>query len=163
MSRWLAYFLRIVTIAAGYIAALVAAALFVNVMFFAGMGTESLATTHARAGIAFGTLLLASLYGHHTLVAAMVLVAWSEWSGRADWLLHALAGAGIAIFVYARRNGTAAGDHFDSRIAAVGIAAGIVGATVYWLISGRNAGKLMARYAVRSGGDVADEKPGTAD
>ena len=153
MSRWFAYFFRIVTITAGFVAALLAAALFMNVMFVAGMGTDLLVTTHARAGIAFGTVLLASLYGYQTLLPSLALIAWSEWDRLSDWLLHALAGAALSVFVYAHRNGVAAADHFDSRVAAVGVAAGIVGATVYWMICGRNAGRLIERYGTRTAGN----------
>lgn len=163
MSRWLAYFFRILAITAGFICALVAAALFVNVMFVAGAGTDLLATTHARAGIAFGTILIASLYGHQIFVPALALIAWAEWGSRSDWLLHALAGAGLAIFIYASRNGAAAGDHFDAGVAAVGVAAGIVGATVYWLISGRNAGKVLARHAGQSSQTDPDSRQDVAD
>lgn len=147
MSRWFAYFGHVVRVTVGFTAAMLGAALFVNVMAVGGMGPELLSQAHMQVGIAAGTLLLASLYGYLCFAPALALVAWSEWRGRADWLFHALAGGGLALVVFILRNGSAAGERFDSGMAAIGVAAGIVGATVYWLICGRNAGALITQIA----------------
>ena len=147
MSRWFAYFGHVVRVTIGFAAAMLAAALFVNVMAVGGATPELLSQAHMQVGIAAGTLLLASLYGYLCFAPALALVAWSEWCSRADWLFHALAGGGLALIVFVLRNGSAAGERFDGGMAAIGVAAGIVGATVYWLICGRRAGALITRMA----------------
>lgn len=150
MSRWLAYFLRIAMIIVGFIAGIASAALFASTLYFAGIGPDLLAESHMKIGILGAAAVMTSLYGYFSFVPAMAMVAVSEWSGRADWLSHALAGIALAVFIHARRNGVASVDNFDVSIAAIGVAASIVGASVYWALCGRRAGATIARYGGRS-------------
>jgi hypothetical protein len=140
MQRLTAYFLRLVVILIGFVAAVLVAGFFLSALIFLPLQDEPSVT--GRLTFVGGGLLLSSVAGYFSLAPALAAIAWSEWSGKRDWLFHALAGGAIALAVVTYRwNASTAG--MDE--AAATVAAGLIGGFVYWLIAGRSAGDLLSR------------------
>jgi hypothetical protein len=85
------------------------------------------------------TVLVASFAGTITLLPAAVLALLAEFFGWRSLLLHGLLGAGLGAAAAAIWGSPA--DQQWGGVVLAGAAAGIVGAGVYWLVAGRNAGK----------------------
>jgi hypothetical protein len=85
------------------------------------------------------TMLVASLAGSITLVPAAILAVLAELFSWRSLLLHGLLGAGLGAGAAAMWG--SASDPDWGNVVLAGAAAGIVGAGVYWLVAGRNAGK----------------------
>lgn len=84
------------------------------------------------------TIGVASIMGRAALLPALVIIAAFEFFKRRDWLSHALAGgvigAGLGAGAYAD------GADFAASRLAIHMACGIIAASVYWFLIGRNAG-----------------------
>ena len=98
--------------------------------------------------LAFGVLGVASLFARAALLPAFVIIAVFEFWRRRDWLSHALAGAAIALVatglpMVTRIAPGPAGSADPSRLIAINIACAIIGASIYWLLVGRNAGRWL--------------------
>jgi hypothetical protein len=147
MSTFFAYIWRLVVVLTGFGAAAVAAALFFVVAGvlpltngaqpdFADTVLDLAATTLllAMAVAAFSSMLLAI-----PVVILAVFAEYFKWNG---FLFHGVAGGilGLATTGIWHASRTVDG---ESHLVLVGAAAGIVGASVYWLVAGRNAGKLF--------------------
>lgn len=98
--------------------------------------------------LVIGVVGVASLFARAILLPALVIIAIFEFWRRRDWLSHALAGGALAL--------AAAGVPLAASVAsgsatpiepmqmiAIRTACAIIGASVYWLIAGRNAGRWL--------------------
>ncbi|MDF1608206.1 hypothetical protein PZ897_08465 [Hoeflea sp. YIM 152468] len=94
-----------------------------------------------------GVLGVASLFARAVLLPAFIIIAVFEFWRRRDWLSHALAGGGIALLAgLPLTTGISAGDGDmiePARMIAIHTACGIIGASIYWLIAGRKAGRWL--------------------
>lgn len=88
-----------------------------------------------------GVAGVASLFARAVLLPAFAIIALFEFLRRRDWLSYALAGAVMALAsgVYLA-GGTAAE---PAQMIAINTACAIIGASVYWLLTGRNAGRWL--------------------
>lgn len=96
--------------------------------------------------LAIGVLGVASLFARAVLLPALVIIAIFEFWRRRDWLSHALAGAVLALA--AAGLPLATGAYEGAGVEPIGMiairtACAIIGATVYWLVTGRNAGRWL--------------------
>lgn len=91
-----------------------------------------------------GVLGVASLFARAALLPAFVIIAIFEFWRRRDWLSHALAGGAIALVAASMplASGTAASIE-PAQLIAIHVACGIIGASIYWLFVGRNAGRWL--------------------
>ena len=95
-----------------------------------------------------GVFGVASLFARAVLLPGFAIIAVFEFWRRRDWLSHALAGAGLALVatslpLAAGINGTGAAAIDPARMIAIHMACGIIGASIYWLFTGRNAGRWL--------------------
>ncbi|MCO6391055.1 hypothetical protein GTW25_08440 [Aliihoeflea aestuarii] len=143
MSRLVTYFVRFVAILAGFIAACLAASLFVNVLFASTVVTvipefSEAARPALYVTVPFFALILANIsFGVFMIVAvAAELTSWRS------WLAHATGGAVVALYTGWRL--AEATDRLDAAsdpgLMLFTLAAGLVGGIAYWAIAGRSAG-----------------------
>lgn len=97
--------------------------------------------------LVIGVFGVASLFARAVLLPAFAVIAVFEFWRRRDWLSYALAGGIIALAassltVTTGTNSTAAAAE-SSWMIAVHMACGIIGASIYWLFTGRNAGRWL--------------------
>lgn len=102
-----------------------------------------------------GVVGVASLFARAVLLPAFAIIAIFEFLRRRDWLSYALAGAALALAsgVYLA-GGTAAE---PAQIIAIHTACAIIGASVYWLVTGRNAGRWLPSERARTATAVDGE------
>lgn len=98
--------------------------------------------------LAVGVLGVASLFARAVLLPALVIIAAFEFLRRRDWLSHALAGGVLALAAAGlpAATGIYAGDWAPlepAQMIAVRTACAIIGASIYWLVTGRNAGRWL--------------------
>ena len=98
--------------------------------------------------LVIGVLGVASLFARAVLLPALVIIAIFEFWRRRDWLSYALAGGGIALAATGvplaiRINSGSATSIEPVHLIAIHVACGIIGASIYWLFSGRNAGRWL--------------------
>lgn len=109
--------------------------------------------------LVIGVVGVASLFARAALLPAFILIAVFEFWRRRDWLSHALAGGAIALaaasMVFATQSAAPSG---STRLIAVQVACGIIGASVYWLFVGRNAGRWLPSER-RASADITDPRP----
>jgi hypothetical protein len=138
MTTFLAYIARLITISIGFSAAVLTAVTVVSLPLWAQPdGTETVLMVTA---FAMGAVFLAAQLGSAAGFLVLLVLAVSEYLSWRDWLTYALAGGGVT-------GGTMliiAGAQDVSGLALV-TAAGLAGGIVYWLIAGRNAGKLFEK------------------
>jgi hypothetical protein len=95
-----------------------------------------------------GVFGVASLFARAVLLPAFVLIAIFEFWRLRDWLSYALAGGGMALAasslpITTAINSGAATVVEPSWLIAIHVACGIIGASIYWLFVGRNAGRWL--------------------
>lgn len=93
-----------------------------------------------------GVFGVASLFARAALLPAFILIAIFEFWRRRDWLSHALAGAAIALVAAGMplAIGTDPATSIEpAQLIAIHVACGIIGASIYWLVAGRNAGRWL--------------------
>jgi hypothetical protein len=96
--------------------------------------------------LVIGVFGVASLFARAVLLPAFAVIAVFEFWRRRDWLSYALAGGIIALaasslpLTTATTTGAAAE---PSLMIAIHAACGIIGASIYWLFTGRNAGRWL--------------------
>ncbi|SOE16874.1 hypothetical protein SAMN05877838_1759 [Hoeflea halophila] len=109
--------------------------------------------------LVIGVVGVASLFARAALLPAFILIAVFEFWRRRDWLSHALGGGAIALaaasMVFATQSAASAG---STRLIAVHVACGIIGASVYWLFVGRSAGRWLPSER-RASPDIGDPRP----
>jgi hypothetical protein len=105
-----------------------------------------------------GVLGVASLFARAALVPAFIIIAIFEFWRRRDWLSHALAGGTIALAAASLplAIGTDPATPIEpAQLIAIHVACGIIGASIYWLFAGRNAGRWLPSERARPS-DSAD-------
>lgn len=91
-----------------------------------------------------GVFGVASLFARAALLPAFILIAIFEFWRRRDWLSHALAGAAIALVAASMPLATGSVPSIEpAQLIAIHVACGIIGASIYWLVAGRNAGRWL--------------------
>lgn len=91
-----------------------------------------------------GVFGVASLFARATLVPAFILISIFEFWRRRDWLSHALAGGAIALVAASMPLATGSVPSIEpAQLIAIHVACGIIGASIYWLVAGRNAGRWL--------------------
>lgn len=95
-----------------------------------------------------GVFGVASLFARAVLLPAFAVIAIFEFWRRRDWLSYALAGAVIALMATAfpmatAINGATGAAIVPARMIAIHMACGIIGASIYWLFTGRGAGRWL--------------------
>lgn len=98
--------------------------------------------------LVIGVFGVASLFARAVLLPAFALIAVFEFWRRRDWLSYALAGGVIALAasslpITTATNSAAASAAEPSWMIAIHTACGIIGASIYWLFTGRNAGRWL--------------------
>ncbi|MDP2731639.1 MAG: hypothetical protein Q8O63_00780 [Hoeflea sp.] len=98
--------------------------------------------------LVIGVFGVASLFARAALLPAFIIIAIFEFWRRRDWLSHALAGGGIALATASVPLATGIGSGAampgePAQLIAIHVACGIIGASVYWLFCGRNAGRWL--------------------
>lgn len=98
--------------------------------------------------LAIGVLGVASLFARAALLPAFVIIAIFEFWRRRDWLSYALAGGAIALAATSvplamRINSESAVSSEPAQLIAIHVACAIIGASIYWLFVGRNAGRWL--------------------
>ncbi|MBC7282441.1 hypothetical protein [Hoeflea sp.] len=105
--------------------------------------------------LVIGVVGVASLFARAVLIPAFAIIAVFEFLRRRDWLSYALAGAVMALAsgVY-----LAGGDAVEpAQIIAIHTACAIIGASVYWLVAGRNAGRWLPSERARAAAAIDGE------
>lgn len=96
--------------------------------------------------LVIGVFGVASLFARAVLLPAFAVIAVFEFWRRRDWLSYALAGGIIALAASGMplTTPTSTGAAAEpSWMLAIHTACGIIGASVYWLLTGRNAGRWL--------------------
>jgi hypothetical protein len=161
LSRLLAYLWRLAVILAGFAAGALSASLFMNVLMFSAF--DLLAENYgvvSRPGFWISVAFFTFFSAYLAFIPVCILVLYSEYLGRRDWLFHALAGGACALYVLAW-SWMDPGAHpatANPGFAAAAIAAGMVAGCAYWLVAGRRAG-LWLRQANEKGDDAATPSP----
>lgn len=153
MSRVLVYLGRFAAILTGFVAAVLAASLFCNLLVIGGLGWADVAPVMFDGPIYVSVALLAALFGYHAFPPAMAAILLAEFAGFRDWLFHALAGAGVAAAAMglAWREWLDRPGGFDTGLAPGLVACGMVGGIAYWLVAGRSSGLWLRRPDMASG------------
>lgn len=133
MTRLLHYIFRFALAVLGFICAIIAASVFLNILL---IGSSE--WSHTEGPFLFTTVpVFAVVIGYSVFFPAAVLILYAELAGWRDWLFYALSGAATALFVIVWKWRPQSED--VSTFAAI-LATGIVGGFAYWLVSGRTAG-----------------------
>ncbi|MCY0092737.1 hypothetical protein [Hoeflea ulvae] len=95
-----------------------------------------------------GVIGVSSLFARAALLPALVIISAFEFLRRRDWLSHALAGGAIALLAAGLPLATGLysgnGEVLEPpQMIAIRTACGIIGASIYWLLAGRNAGRWL--------------------
>lgn len=146
MDRFGLFFIRLVMITIGFIAASIAAG--VSLAFLTRVITPQEAGELSGAGfdgwMVVATIMFASWTGYVAFFPGMAVIFYGEFTRRRDWLYYAVAGGLIAIlaplfitFVWGDSRPS------ESEFLVMSLAAGMIGGLAYWLVSGRNAGNWL--------------------
>jgi len=97
--------------------------------------------------------------GYFSLTLAAIAIIVAESFGLRSWLYYAAVGAlmgALALVTLEDAQGPAPSTRMANLEALTFIAAGLAGGLAYWLVAGRSAGALMARFvrAAKTGGDA---------
>ena len=166
MNDTLDYIMRFVVIVFGYCCAVLAAGWFLAAILFRTLGIDSFmndfvmmasdtdagsffAATSFWSAVFVSGFALAVLAGGFSFLPALILIILAEARGYKSSLFYCVAGALIGLAA-----ASASLPFSDNRsvqesslwIAAIA-GAGVVGSFVYWLLAGRNAGRLLSRPA----------------
>ncbi|MBZ9656478.1 hypothetical protein [Phyllobacterium lublinensis] len=137
MRRFLLYLLRFALIVLGFLFAIVAASLFLNLLL---LGSSQL--IGAEGPFIYNTVpIFAVVIGYSVFFPASVIILYAELTGWRDWLFYALGGGAVAIVIIVWKWQPQTED--IGTFAAI-LATGIVGGFAYWLVSGRSAGLIAA-------------------
>jgi hypothetical protein len=138
LTTFLAYLGRLIIISFGFCAAVLVALIIVTLPVFAQ--PDPIETILTATALAMGMIFLGGYLGSLAGLLFLILIGVSEYRGWRDWLTYALAGGaltgGVALLFTGGK---------DVSILAILTAAGLAGGIAYWLVAGRNAGKLFER------------------
>jgi hypothetical protein len=155
LSRVGAILLRLFVMIAGYGCAALAASLFLHVVAWPAIadGMDE-PPWSLMGGFFFSVPLMAVLIGGFAFFPAFVVLAVAEYFRLRDWLSYAVAGGVAALGAHAilwqgmrafqdahLADGGQVPLAAEPAALAWGVAAGIAGALVYWLVAGRSAGR----------------------
>ena len=146
MSGLLAYFGRFFMIVMGFIAAVLAASLFINLLVISAFQFDAEQLPNALAGgLYVGVPLLAVFVGYFAFWPAVAVIVALEIFAKRDWLFHALGGGVVGLMVSGYFWLEPQEDAFsaDTAFILALIAAGMVGGIAYWVIAGRSAGRWL--------------------
>jgi hypothetical protein len=148
MTRFISHIFRFIVIILAYLIGVTAACGFALFLIWGGV-TRGEPGLELPAGIAAGLSMpiITVVAARYAFFPMLALILWAEIANKRSWLFHALAGmaAGQAALVI-RANDLGLANPKPGIMIGV-LAAGAVGGTVYWLISGRNSGKNLDRLA----------------
>lgn len=153
MNGVLAIIFRLAVVLLGYIGAALAASAFINILTLGALGAEP-GDPIATASLVFMIPFMALFVGYFAFFPSLLVILFTEYLGKRDWLSHALGGGVVALVVVGFAIGGTdvwrAGprEEFepfwlsldDPRMTLLLIGAGLVGGIAYWLIAGRSAG-----------------------
>ena len=147
MTRFVSHVIRFVLITAAFIAAILAASLFMLVLVWGGM-LRGDPETQRLMSLAVGLSLpvVFAFAGYYAFVPGIAFAVLAEITNRRSWLFHAIGGMVVAIIALAIRSDMT----IRPGILMIVLAAGAVGGTAYWLVAGRSAGKHLDEAAVGS-------------
>jgi hypothetical protein len=138
MTLFFAYITRLLVILLGFSLAVLVALMVVSLSMW--MQPNPIETILAATALATKMAYVGAYLGGTAGLLYLLLICISEVCSLRDWLIYSLGGAvitgGTMVFF------TGAHDVSDRGILTV---AGMVGGGVYWLIAGRNAGKMYER------------------
>ena len=146
MDRFGLFFIRLVMITVGYVAASVAAG--VSLAFLTRFITPQEAGELAGAGfrdwMIVAVIAFSSWAGYVAFFPGMAVILFGEFTRRRDWLYYAVAGGVIAVaapffitLVWGENRSS------ETEFLAMSLASGMIGGLAYWLVSGRNAGNWL--------------------
>jgi hypothetical protein len=127
------YLTRLTLIVFGFVAAILAASLFLNALL---IGSSEWAGGDAT----FYYLTIpafAAAIGYSVFVPAAIIIVYAELTAWRDWLFYTIGGAAASVIIIVWKWRPQTED--VSTFAAI-LATGIIGGFVYWMISGRSAG-----------------------
>lgn len=158
------YITRFVVIVIGYCCGLLAAGWFLAAILFRTLGIDSFmsdfimmasdseagslwATTSFWSSVFVGGFVLAALAGGFSFIPAAIVIILAEARGYNASLFYCVSGALIGLAAAGASLPFSDGRDFPelSLWIAATAGAGIIGSFVYWLIAGRNAGRLLNR------------------
>ncbi|QND51171.1 hypothetical protein HB779_04120 [Phyllobacterium sp. 628] len=136
MSQFVLYLVRFALIVFGFVCAIFAASLFLNLLL---LGSSEMVGSDGP--FLYMTIpVFALAIGNSVFIPSCILIVFAELTAWRDWLFYTLGGAAsaVVVIVWKWRPQTEDIDTF----AAI-LATGVVGGFVYWLVSGRSAGLIM--------------------
>ena len=153
MNGVLAIIFRLAVVLLGYIGAALASSAFINILALGALGAEP-GDPVATASLVFMIPFMALFVAYFAFFPSLLVIFFTEYLGKRDWLTHAIGGGVVALTVvgFALGGGdvlrAGAGEGFelhwlsleDPRTALLLVGAGLVGGIAYWLIAGRSAG-----------------------
>ncbi|TWG97912.1 hypothetical protein L598_000200000510 [Mesorhizobium sp. J18] len=147
MSDLLACLGRFFMIVFGFLAAILSASLFINLLVISAFRFDAEQLPDALAGgLYVGVPLLAVFVGYLAFWPAAAVIVALEIFARRDWLFHALGGGVVGLVVSGyfwlepQENAFS-----DAALILALIAAGMVGGIAYWMVAGRSAGRWLQR------------------
>ena len=140
MNRFVSHLIRFMLITAAFIVAILAASLFMLLLFWGGM-LRGDPETERLISLAVGLSLpvVFAFAGYYAFAPAIVFAILAEITARRSWLFHSVGGMAVAMIALAIRSDMT----MRPGILMIVLAAGAVGGTAYWLIAGRSAGKHL--------------------
>jgi len=159
LSRLGAILARLFVVLAGYACAALAASLFLQLVAWPTISHDMGEPPWSlMGGMLLSVPLMSILIAGFAFFPALVVLAAAEYFRRRDWLSYAVAGGAAALGAYAilwRAMATfqdvdlSVSGGGDGPVAAepaaiaFGVAAGLAGGIVYWLVAGRSAGRWL--------------------
>lgn len=146
MDRFGLFFIRLVMITVGFVAASIAAG--VSLAFLTRVITPQEAGELSGAGfrdwMIVAAIAFSSWAGYVAFFPGMAVILYGEFTRRRDWLYYAVAGGVIAVAVPLFIT-LVGGENrpLETEFLAMSLAAGMIGGLAYWLVSGRNAGSWL--------------------
>lgn len=153
MNGVLAIIFRLAVVLLGYIGASLASSAFINILALGALGAEP-GDPIATASLVFMIPFMALFVAYFAFFPSLLVIFFTEYLGKRDWLTHAIGGGVVALAVVGFAFGTdkvwrvgvrARLEPFwlpldDPSTALLLVGAGLVGGIAYWLIAGRSAG-----------------------
>ncbi len=148
MTRVFSYIGRFFIVCVAYVLAVTAACAFLLFLLWGGLvrGDEELQTPLGVAA-GFSLPIISAFAARYAFFPMMLVALIAELGSRRSWLFHALSGMAVAIAAMAVRANSGNLGNPGSGIMIAALAAGAVGGSVYWLIAGRNSGRMLDRIA----------------
>ena len=144
MTTFFSYLGRLIVISLGFSAAIFTALLMASLPLW--VQPDPAETVFLATALAMSMLFIGAHLGSSAALLAFVVIAVSEYRGWRNWLNYALAGAAITGGIMLVMTGGK-----DNSDLALMTAAGLAGGITYWLVAGRNAGKLFERIVAERG------------